>query len=52
MRKRAFPAHLLRESDSEDGIFHASVLPPTNKSLACDEPQSRDINTKENTAAL
>jgi len=51
-RKRAFSAHLLSESDSEDGIFHASVLPPTNKSLACDKPTKKDISTKAHATAL
>ena len=47
MRKREFSAHLLRESDSEDGIFQASVFPPTKISLASVKLKNRNKSTKE-----
>jgi len=37
----------LRVSDSEDGIFQASILPPTNSSLAAENPKRRKRNKRE-----
>lgn len=36
--KRVAPAHWLRDSELEDGTFHALVLPPTRCSMASGEP--------------
>lgn len=57
MRKRVLSAHWLRESDWEDGIFHASALPPTKISLASQELMTTNKSTKaeivlEKTAAI
>lgn len=38
---------MLRESDSEDGIFHASFLPPTWTSLAAEKPKRRKRRKRE-----
>lgn len=51
MRKRDFSAHLLRESDSDDGIFQASVFPPTKISLASVKLRNRK-NRKEEVSLL
>lgn len=42
MMKRDLSAHLLRESDSEVGIFHVLDLPPTRRSL----PSEKLTNSK------
>lgn len=51
--KREAPAHLLRDSDSEEGIFHALVLLPTMMSLASMREIERErSNMETNNAAL
>lgn len=47
---RAFDAHLLSESDSEAGIFHASDLPPTKTSLAEAKPMRTNRTKSEEEA--
>jgi hypothetical protein len=37
----------LSESASEDGTFHASILPPTKSSLAAEKPKRRNRNNRE-----
>ena len=49
---REASAHLLRDSDSEDGIFHALLLPPTNNSLASVKEMKRYMNNIEDSRAL
>ena len=43
--KRDDSAHLLRESNSEDGISQALVLPPTKMSVASVKLINRDMNS-------
>lgn len=46
-RKRVLSAHLLRDWDSEDGIAHEPVLPPTNISLASEKLKRRNMSNRE-----
>lgn len=48
----ALCAHLLSESDSEDGTFHASILPPTKISIAAEKPKRRNKSKREQAEAL
>lgn len=47
MRNRLVSAHLLRDWDSEDGIAHASALPPTKISLASEERNTRKMRSRQ-----
>ena len=42
----------LRDSDSEDGVFHALVLPPTKNSLASVREMKKDTSSIEDSRAL
>lgn len=50
--KREDSAHLLSDSASEDGIFHALVLLPTKNSLASVKETKRYISSIEDSRAL
>lgn len=49
---RDFSAHWFSESASEDGIFHAFILPPTNSSLAAEKPKRKNRSSTEAEAVL
>lgn len=47
MTKRYFPDHLLSDSESVEGTFHASVLPPTKISLAAEMLKRRKMKNRQ-----